>query len=107
MADSAQEELIADPAQPQHEVISMSKRLRFVNKGDTTPMMTCPLCNYSGHGWQKFPRLSTCGKVSAGFLTIVCMCCLPFCCDCSITWEWMCPACHQCHVPDPSETQPQ
>ena len=81
----------------QHEVLPMTYRHMFVNKNDTTPLLQCPHCGYSGHGWQKFPKPSCCGKVSAILLAFLCMCCLPFCCDCSICWEWMCPSCHQMH----------
>ena len=100
------EELIEAEPTPRHEILPMSKRSRLVDKGDTTPAMTCPHCSYSGRGWQKFPKISCCGIASAVLLTVVCMCCLPFCCNCSIEWNWMCPACHQCHKPRADEIQP-
>ena len=89
-----------------HKILPMSKRSKFVNKDAETPRMTCPHCQYSGRGWQKFPKISCCGKASAVLLTVLCMCWAPFCCKCSIRWDWMCPACHQCHRPRPEEIQP-
>ena len=85
---------------PDHEIRPMSLRFQFVSNAQSTPLMHCPYCNFTGRGWQKFPKPSTCGKVWAIILTICCSCCCPFCCDCSISWEWMCPACHHLHSED-------
>ena len=88
-----------------HEVVPMYDRSIFTASEDFTPEMKCPYCNYNGRGWEKFPKPSLCGKISAAILTVICMCCLPFCCDCSIEWEWMCPSCHQCHSSQPEEAE--
>lgn len=85
---------------PDHQKRPMSQRFAFVSNAQSTPSKHCPVCNFTGRGWQKFPKPSTCGKVSAGLLAFCCCCCLPFCCDCSIKWEWMCPACHHLHSED-------
>jgi hypothetical protein len=99
------EEALVEP-EPHHEILPMSKRSKFVNRSEGTPRTMCPHCQYEGSGWQKFPKVSSCGMASAIALVFVCMCCLPFCCDCSIEWLWMCPCCHQCHRPGPDEIQP-
>lgn len=94
----SEEKLLGDD--PDHRVLPMVLRAQFVSDPEATPLLRCPHCKFSGRGWQRFPKPSLCGKVSAALLAPICCCCLPFCCRCSINWEWLCPECHRAHSED-------